>query len=355
MRATTVAPRRDARAVPSVVDPRQVPDWDQQVARLGGGVFHSAGWARTLAQTYGYAPQYHVLQRRELSAVLPVFEVSSWLTGRRGIALPFTDACDPLADEPADVPALFERACETGRRRGWRTLEVRGARGRLAPAPASVTFHTHLLDLRRSEAELFARLEASNRRAIRRAQSAGVVVEFSNDRAALDAFYRLLCRTRRKHGVPPQPHRFFVALHTELLNRKQGCIALARLGDRIVAGAVYLHFQQSAVYKFGASDEAFLPCRANNLVMWEAIRAHARQGFDTLDLGRSSSTNHGLRAFKRSFGADERILEYVKYDLRRGAFTTDQDRSSGWHSHLFRHLPIVVSRAIGAALYKHIA
>lgn len=79
-------------------NPFEHPDWDEMVIGLPNfSFFHSAAWAKVLVETYGYAPNYFVAKgTNDLRALLPVMEVDSWLTGRRGIALPFTDDCEPL-------------------------------------------------------------------------------------------------------------------------------------------------------------------------------------------------------------------------------------------------------------------
>jgi len=41
--------------------------------------------------------------------------------------------------------------------------------------------------------------------------------------------------------------------------------------------------------------------------------------------------------------------------LRLNAFVTDRDAAAGWHNRVFRALPSGLSRAIGAALYRHLA
>jgi len=48
-------------------------------------------------------------------------------------------------------------------------------------------------------------------------------------------------------------------------------------------------------------------------------------------------------------------IEYVKFDLRQGAFATETDNATGWHNRLFRALPQFISRMAGAALYRHCA
>jgi hypothetical protein len=98
---------------------------------------------------------------------------------------------------------------------------------------------------------------------------------------------------------------------------------------------------------------AFQQLRANNLVMWEAIRRFAGEGRSTLDFGRTSLNNEGLRRFKTGWGATEQIAEYIRYDLRENAFGTASDSSSGWHTRVFNALPQWMARPIGAALYPH--
>ncbi len=81
--------------------------------------------------------------------------------------------------------------------------------------------------------------------------------------------------------------------------------------------------------------------------MWEAIKWHARQGCESLHLGRTSLHNDGLRRFKLGWGAEEQPIEYVKYDLRQERFVTDRDESAGWHNQVFRRMPIFVAAGGG--------
>jgi hypothetical protein len=89
--------------------------------------------------------------------------------------------------------------------------------------------------------------------------------------------------------------------------------------------------------------------------MWEAIRRLARHGARTLDMGRTSVGNEGLRRFKLNWGVREYQIEYVKYDLRQNAFVTEKDAATGWHNLVFRVLPLGLLRMIGGALYRHLA
>jgi hypothetical protein len=336
-------------------NPSRHPNWDAQVkGHPNFSFFHSAAWARVLENTYGYSPAYFTTSAgNELQSLLPVMEVDSWLTGRRGIALPFTDECEPFCPDVDAFKKLFQGAVEFGKSRGWKYLESRGGRKFFDGAAASLSFYGHSLDLAFSEEILFARLEGSARRAIRKAEKDGVTVEISQGLEVIKTFYSLQCKTRKKHGLPPQPFSFFLNIHKHILSHNLGIVALASWQKTPIAASVYFHLGDRAIYKYGASDEAFQHLRGSNLVMWEAIKWHANNGSKTMHLGRTSVANEGLRRFKLGWGAQERIIEYVKYDLRNDRFVTDADESSGWHNRLFRALPINASRIIGAALYRH--
>ena len=234
-------------------------------------------------------------------------------------------------------------------------MECRGGRELFGEAPASLAFYGHSVDLEEDEDRMFARLESSVRRAIRKAEKSGVTVTVSRSLETMKVFYSLQCKTRRKHGLPPQPFAFFRNIHEHVLSKNLGVIVSAGCQGRPVAASVYFQLGARAVYKFGASDEAFQHLRGANLVMWEAVKWHARQGAKTLHLGRTSIGNEGLRRFKLGWGAGEQKIEYVKYDLWKGRFITDADESTGWYNRVFNVLPIRLSRLIGAVLYRHCA
>ena len=364
------------------VDPLEDDGWDAKLRLVpSASFFHGAAWARVLRDTYGFQPVYFTLRHNpavsgaslfpnetpappaslpphyplEFQALLPVMEVNSWLTGRRGVSLPFTDECAPLCADADSFRRLFREVLEYARVRAWNYLECRGGKPWFGDAPASTCFYGHRLDLVADETALWARVGGAVRRAVRKAEQSGLNVEFSQTLDAIRIFYGLLCRTRKRHGLPVQPFRFFESIHRHVLSQDQGWVVLARYGQVPVAGAVFFHFGKTAIYKFGASHKAFQHLRANNLVMWEAIKWHARRGLGMLDFGRTSLENEGLRRFKLGWGTQERLIDYFRYDQRKAGFVTARDESAGWHNRIFRMLPVPLSRLIGATFYRHVA
>jgi len=336
------------------LNPLENPNWDVLLtSRPDFSFFHGAAWAKVLTDTYGFQPHYFFTgDAATPETVLPLMEVDSWLTGKRGVALPFTDECAPLGAGRETFGKFFDSAVAFGRTRGWKHIELRGG-GEFLGGPASVSFYGHGLGLTAGEVALFENMDDSVRKAVRKAEKDGVTVEILQSLEAVRDFYRLQCLTRRRHGLPPQPWPFFVNIHRHILSHNLGMVAVASHAGKKIAASVYFYLGGRAIYKYGASDHAQQQLRGPNLVMWEAIKWLARNGAKHLDLGKTSLTNEGLRRFKLNLGTVEKTVGYVKFNLQSGRFVTETDGVEGWHNAVFRALPLFASRAAGSLLYRH--
>ncbi len=206
------------------------PDWDELVtSHPGSSFFHSAAWAKVLCKTYGHKPISLLLFRNaEPVALVPLLEVSSPLTGRRGVCLPFTDFCDPLFFGGCDSGIVSRPLCELARNRNWKYFEIRGGTTSAQRATPSITFYGHTLDLRSGPEALFAGFADSVRRAIRKAQLCDLDVQISQSQEAIMDFYRIHTGTRRRHGLPPQPVSFFINIYDLIIKQGAGFVVLAR-------------------------------------------------------------------------------------------------------------------------------
>jgi len=339
------------------LSPLEKPGWDKLVrSHRDASFFHSTSWAGVLHDTYGHVPHYFcTLKDERLSAVLPVMEVNSPLTGRRGVSLPFTDESLFLSDGSTTAEEVFQELIAFGRTRKWKYVECRGIKNLSKTALPSLSFFGHVLPLSDCEDQTFARLEARVRRGIRKAERSNVRVEISQSMDAVRAFYSLHCKTRRRHGLPPQSFSFFRSIFRHVLSKDLGFVVLGSYQEKPIVAAVFFHLGDKAIYKFGASEVAFNRLCGNNLIMWETIKWYSARGFALLHFGRTSIANEGLRRFKLGFGTEEYPIDYVKYDFRKEAFVTERDKASGWHNRLFRLMPIPLSRMSGRLLYRHLS
>jgi hypothetical protein len=339
------------------VNPLLYPGWDSLLAaHAGSSFFHRTAWARVLHETYGHLPIYFCrFADGQLEELFPIMEVTSPWTGRRGVSLPFTDFCFPLHNAKQDRQPLYELAMEHGRDRKWRSLECRSNAIKWPGASPSLAFYAHSIDLKPNQETLLKGFSSAVRRGIRRAPKMGVRVEFNTCFDSIRTFYALHCLTRRRHGLPPQPLRFFKNIARYVLAQGHGFVATARWEDRPVAAAVFFYHNQKVFYKFGASDYAFQRLRPNNILLWEAVKRCAGDGFETMHLGRTSLFNEGLRRFKLGFGAHEERIEYYKYDFLKQAFVTETDHSATCFRPLFGWMPLPALRLAGEILYPHLS
>ncbi len=280
-------------------------------------------------------------------------EIKSFLTGKRGVSLPFTDACRPIAQDSNQFKKLLLHVCEHGKRAGWRYIELRGGDWPLNPSPYYTTNYSHTLELDRDDGKIFSSLKSNVKRNIKRAQKERLQVTRSRTWEAVRAFCRLNCMTRKQHGLPPQPLSFFKNIFNHIISAGKGFVVLAVHQKKPIAGAVFFHFNRQAIYKYGASDQNYLNLRPNNLIMWEAIKYYCRNGFKTFNFGRTEPQNQGLLQFKRGWGTKEEILIYYKFDLNKKRFVTKETGLKTSYK-FFKHMPSPMLRLTGNLLYRHV-
>ncbi|MCZ2074423.1 MAG: GNAT family N-acetyltransferase [Bryobacterales bacterium] len=341
-----------------LVNPLCEPRWNEWVSQHPGAtIFHSAEWAQVLLESYGYPLHYCVLSEnsRRAAGMLPVMEVASLLTGRRGVSLPFSDECAPLLSEGVTLESLVEPMCAVGKQRRWDYLELRGDAASLPHAKPSDEFAVHYLALEANEELQYKKVKDTHRRNIQKARRESIEIHRLQTRDAMDAYYALHCLTRQRQGLPPQPRGFFHIIQERVIAAGLGSIFLARFHGQWIAGAVYFHFGGRAVYKFGASNLAFQHLRANNVLMWEAICHYRRTGARELSFGRTDLHNHGLLQFKRGWGADEVSLRYFRVGLGKPLYPRmmDRDHGTGSVSRILQRMPVQVLRLLGVLAYRH--
>ena len=370
-----------------IINPITYPGWDELLlSNPDYSFFHSSSWASVLYESYHYKPLYFTLvNENKLLVLIPVMEVKSFLTGKRGVSLPFTDYCDPIIAENIypgrkkavpcgqgkkyiarvesnDSPEFANTAyshgtldclTEYGRQAGWEFIEIRGGKGIFQDIAHSSFYYGHTLDLSQNEEQVFSNFRDSAKRNIRKALREGIKVNVCNSLESIKEFYRLNCMTRKIHGLPPQPYYFFKKIYDYVISKNLGIVVLASYKGKTIAGAVYFHLGEKVIYKYGASDVTYQQLRANNLVMWEAVKRYCQNGYKNLCFGRTEPEHKGLRQFKAGWGAEEHLIKYYRYDLKRGVFTNGASHVTGRYNKAFHNMPVPMLRIIGALFYKY--
>jgi len=339
-----------------IINPLDFPSWDKLLlTNKEASLFHSSLWARVLVEAYRFKPCWFTIYDKEkLLLSIPMMEIDSFLTGKRGVSLPFTDRCEPVILSPVNKDAAWQFLKDYGKDAGWRYIEIRGGNGFGQATHPSSCYYEHILDLSKGSKEIYTHFRSSHKRNIKKAVYAGLEVSTDESLDGMKDFFRLHCKTRRMHGLPPQPFAFFQKIHENIIRKGHGLLLITKHQGNAIAAGIFFHFNRKALFKFGASDNKYQLLRANNLFMWKALEWYLDNGYNSFSFGRTDAHHAGLRHFKAGWGAEETKINYFRYDLENRTFVTSQSNIEGVHTALLRKLPILLLKVIGTIFYKHI-
>jgi hypothetical protein len=338
-----------------IIDPTQYPNWDKLLLSTPGSTFfHTSAWAKVLRDSYNYKPLYFaILDTGGIRALIPVMEVNSFLTGKRGVSLPFSDYCEPIISGEISFRDMLSHVIEHGRKFGWKYLELRGSNAFLEKEISSKNYFGHTLSLEEDPEKLFLRVSHATRKNIRKAERENVDVRFYDSLDSMREFYRLHLITRKHHGVPPQPYSFFENIYHSLILKGFGLVSLATYRDIYVAGAVFLHFGKKAIIKYSGSKREWQHVRANNLIWWQAIKWYHEKGYKYLSFGRTDSESESLRTFKTGWAPNEEMISYYRYNFKADGFVKNSMEISAHYTSVSKRMPQAVFKLIGRLLYRH--
>ncbi len=90
--------------------------------------FHSKEWAEVLYESYGYKPVYFsIFHNNKICSLVPAMQISSFITGRRLVSLPFSDFCDPLFNTLEDVILLQNELIAYAKKNKLNYIEFRSS------------------------------------------------------------------------------------------------------------------------------------------------------------------------------------------------------------------------------------
>jgi hypothetical protein len=326
-------------------------------------VFHTRQWLGALRQTYGFKPIVFSTASPgvKLQEGVVFCQVNSWLTGNRLVSLPFSDHCEPLIDESAGLNIILSAVSQKLLQTNSRYAEIRSLNAIQLDRPVvypTVSYCLHRLDLRPDLDTLFNNCHRnSTQRKVLRAERERLIYDEGRSDYLLDAFYRLLVRTRQRHGLPPQPEKWFRNLIACFGESLKLCVAFR--ATLAVAAILTLQYKSTLVYKYGCSDSKFHNLGAVQFLFWRAIMDAKRQGLQMFDLGRSDIDNHGLITFKDRWGSERSTLTYRRFPAAGKKDGPGAVGGMNWKWDIPRaimsHLPDRLLRSIGHLFYKHVA
>ncbi|MGB6152093.1 MAG: GNAT family N-acetyltransferase [Pricia sp.] len=278
-------------------------------------LFCSPAWVRTLHKTYGFNCYAAIDDDRDI--YIPLVLVDN-LMGKKCVSLPFSDYTDIDTDSPEKYASIlsaikneFPNIPIT-----FKTIGNSGTVDNELWGEAIRTAYYHRIDTRDISA-VKGMQSSSFKRNVKKAKKNGISVTIKKDSTALSAFYRLYCHLRlNKFNSIPQPFVFFENVFDAFIAKDNGFLIEAVVEEKVIASCIILAHKNILYYKFGASDEAHLDLRPNNLLFDELIRHACEKGFQAVDLGLSGTGDSykGLVRFKESMGGVAHNIVYYQKD-----------------------------------------
>jgi serine/alanine adding enzyme len=346
----------------SLQNESQMKQWDDFVAHHPEGTaFHLTGWIKTIHETYGVKPLLYVLQNGdgEICGAAPFIMITSPITGTRIVSLPFSDHSGPICNDGTQEKELLEGIIARYRDR-VKYIEIRSPLHDTCGLTCRDYYKRHVLTLDPDPHVVMKKLEKRTiQYGIRKAARTDLEIREDNSMHGMDEFYRLNRLTRKKHGVPAQPRKFFDKLYDHMVSKGTSYILLAYDGDDAVAGGFFSRFKDRIYYKYNASDPDYLDRTKrtpNHLLTWVCIQRACKAGYRYFDFGRTSPDNTGLMRYKEMWGAQPIDLPYYYYPQVMGA-TSKEGNGLSYRvmTSVWRSLPDSVVEFIEPKIYKHMA
>ncbi len=292
------------------------PAWDQFVtAHPHGSPFHLIAWKTTIESTFPYKPCYLLsVAQGAIRAVLPLFLVEGFITGKVLISSPFAVYGGVLADSVEARDALGDGLRKLAESLAVQYVDLRNAWPEQVlghvPVDRYVSFTTPVAPT--DDERLLAAIPKKTRNLVRKSLKFPYSVRTP---ASLDGFYRLMANNYRRLGTPIFPRAFF-----ERMRSNFGPMADVREfmldGNTLAAVSFNFFFQGSMHTYYAASNPECLAQSPNNYMYFDLLRWAGHNGYNTFDFGRSKKET-GTFEFKKHFGAAPRELPYEVMLVRR--------------------------------------
>ena len=354
-----------ARRAIQLIDPIADPRWDRFVENHPfGWVCHLSGWKQVLEQSFKHMKGHYFVivdEKDNIKAGLPVYEVKSWLTGKRLVSIPFGTLCDPLVSSEDDFKQLFGAARSSLKRFSGTCMEIRTVMASSLLEQTGLgkrSFYKHhymALDKRPEELKKGFHRTCVRQR-ISRAQKSDLVLTIAAREEDLNQYYRLHRITRKRTGLPLQPYAFFRNLWNAFHGKGLMDLFLAKKGEDFIAGIILFKFKDRVSAEFAGSDYRYVKISPNHFLFWEAIQMACEQGYQVFDFGRTSPNNQNLMDFKNRWGTAVKDLPQF-FDPKDAVLDMANREETGKYrlmSRICANAPDRYQPLIGSFCYRHL-
>ncbi len=345
------------------IDPVSDERWDPMVMdHPMGCVYHHSAWKEVLNRTFRHIQSVYFAREQDnkITGGVPFFLIKSPLTGKRLVSLPFSFYCDPLVDSELEFKELMDEVARKQKDLGASFIQMRTRFMRPMLQNTGFKefpgFKNHVLSLDQDTESMMRSFHRTCvRQRIHRAEESGITVKEGTTADDVQTFYDLHCTTRKKHGVPPQPFRFFQNMWDILAPKRMMYLSTAFYKDVPVSSLLCLRFKDRVHGEYMGIDDRFKQFSGNILLFWNMIQKSKSDGYKFFEFGCSPSNDSHVIEFKRRWGTVEEDISYFYLPDIRG-FSSGIGRSLPYRllEGAGKSMPMALFKWSGEQIYNHI-
>lgn len=323
-------------------------------------VYHTLEWRKVLEKTYGYKPYYLLAKNDsdEITGVLPLFEINSFIFGNRLVSLPFSYCAGILSTSNSTIAGLLDFAINLTIEKDLNYLELKQGLYYLDKS-GLVNTNNHIssiLRLSKNQEDVWKNVKKSRKRGIKKAQRKGVVVRELSSEKELKEFYMMVLETRKMQGVPPYPFSFFVNMYKYMKHHLK--IFFSYYKDNPIAGVIFQLHKDSILYGYSMTykKKALLKLYPMTMLIWEVIQWACKNNYRIFDFGITPITHKSLLYFKSSWGTENIKIPYYYY-LNNVDYPPDFDPTGSKFkliTNIWKKIPIAIAKKIGPYMIRHV-
>ena len=170
-----------------------------------------------------------------------------------------------------------------------------------------------IIDLTKSEEELWSDIDSKRRNEIRRAQREGTYFKILQNEDDIGPTYEILDEVYRRAKLP-FPKKSFFEFANQKLKYGTFMIFMAANDEKII-GTMYALCYQDTIYDWyaGSYQECYNKY-PNDLIPWKVILWGKQNGYQKFDFGGAGRPNvpYGVRDYKKKFGGE--LVNYGRFE-----------------------------------------
>lgn len=168
-----------------------------------------------------------------------------------------------------------------------------------------------LIDLGRSENDIWSDIQKSRRKGINRAERDGIVVRNIENKNELDLCYDLVLDTYNRFKIPIADISLFEAVYDDLSGTGLADFFIAYKDEEAVGARITLNYKDM-VYDWYAGSRQGIDY-VDEALVWHILKTNAGK-YKVFDFGGAGHPDkpYGVREFKRRFGGE--MVNYGRYE-----------------------------------------